>query len=112
MNQFATRLRQRAKELGISNSEAARRSGLSEQRYGHYIRGFREPRLATLVRIAAALETTPDALLGVGSTPQQSRRGLLRDRLNSAVGPLREQDLELLILLTEALAQHRKRSSR
>src|SRR5690606_11426561 len=37
MDIFANRLRERAAQLGISNAEAARRSGLDERRYAHYV---------------------------------------------------------------------------
>ena len=53
MDVFATKLRERAAQLGISNAEVARRAGLSERRYGHYVSGVREPDLRTLLTIAA-----------------------------------------------------------
>lgn len=113
MDQFSSRLRQRAKELGISHAEAARRSGLSERRYAHYVSGIREPDLATLVRIARALQTTPNALLGVdGKKAEASRKAVLQDRLNSAASTLRENDLEAVIVQIEALANLRRRTPR
>jgi transcriptional regulator with XRE-family HTH domain len=112
MDQFALRLRQRAKELGISHAEAARRSGLSERRYAHYVSGIREPDLATLVRIATALETTPDSLLGVtAKKAEPSRRALLRDRLSSVARGLGERDLEIVVVQTEALMSLRRKSA-
>ena len=51
MRIFAQRIRERARELGLSDAEVARRAGLSERRYGYYATGEREPNLATLVRI-------------------------------------------------------------
>ncbi len=63
MDIFAKRLRERAKQLGISNAEAARRIGLDERRYAHYASGRREPDLATLVNIAEILGTNPNWLL-------------------------------------------------
>ncbi len=113
MNRFCFQLRQRAEELGISQAEAARRSGLSEHRYGHYVRGIREPDLATLARIAKALQTTPNELLGFASEKsEKSRRSLLRDRLNSAIAELREKDLELVIAQTEVLVNFRRTEKR
>lgn len=113
MDQFATRLRQRAKELGISHAEAARRSGLSERRYAHYVSGIREPDLATLVRIAKALQTTPNALLGVdGKKAEATRKSLLQDRLNSVANTLRESDIESVIVQVEALANFRRRPTK
>ena len=76
MDAFADNLKRRAHELGISNAEVARRAGLSERRYGNYVSGRREPDLATLVRVAKVLETTPDALLGFGAS---GRADPLRD---------------------------------
>jgi transcriptional regulator with XRE-family HTH domain len=109
MDLFASRLRQRAKQLGISHAEAARRCGLSERRYGHYVSGIREPDLATLIRISQALETSPDALLGVSKNKgKQSRRSILKDCLVSATNGLRDQDLELAVVQIEALAKFRR----
>ena len=109
MDLFASRLRERASELGIAHAEAARRAGLSERRYAHYVSGIREPDLATLVRIAEALQTTPDALLGVAGLGSPSSRSLLVDRLNSAATALKDEDLEVIIVQTEALASRRRR---
>ena len=54
MDVFAENLRKRAKQLGISNAEAARMAGLEERRYAHYVANRREPDLATLVKIGRA----------------------------------------------------------
>ena len=62
---FAQRLRARARHLGLSDAEVARRAGLGQPRYSNYSNGIREPDLATLVAVATALETTPDRLLGI-----------------------------------------------
>jgi len=112
MDLFASRLRERAAELGIAHAEAARRAGLSERRYSHYVSGIREPDLATLVRIAEALRTTPDVLLGVADPKPASARSRLMDRLNSAAQALTDQDLELVIVQTEALAGRKRSRSR
>jgi transcriptional regulator with XRE-family HTH domain len=113
MERFGSQLRKRAKELGLSQAEAARRSGLSEHRYGHYVRGIREPDLATLARIAKALQTTPNELLGLGGEKsERSRRSLLRDRLNSAIEELHEKDIELVLTQTEAIVNFRRGSKR
>jgi transcriptional regulator with XRE-family HTH domain len=69
MKVFGERLKQQAQNLGISNAEAARRAGLAERRFNNYCNDEREPDLKTLVRIAQALETTLDHLLGVHDLP-------------------------------------------
>ncbi len=103
---FASRLRLRADELGISNAEVARRAGLSERRYAHYVSGKREPDLATLVRIAQVLVTTPNVLLGFeGDADQPATRGsLLKDRLQAAANALTEPALHMTVVQAEALA--------
>lgn len=97
MEPFATRLRERAAELGLSNAEVARRSGLGERRYGHYVAGVREPDLASLVRIANTLGTTPNSLLGFGEPEPASTRERLLSRLQSAAAGLPDDDLELVV---------------
>jgi transcriptional regulator with XRE-family HTH domain len=107
MDAFATKLRQRARELKISNSEAARRAGLSERRYAHYVGGTREPDLATLVRIAEALGTTPSMLLGFGAGKRdRAQRSALKTRLNAAVNAMSDRELEILVVQAEAVASH------
>ena len=95
-------------ELELSNAEVARRIGLSERRYAHYVTGAREPDLATLVQIAKVLETTPNELLSFGaSDPKRTRRTLLRDRLNAAANAMRDAELEITVVQAEALAASR-----
>jgi transcriptional regulator with XRE-family HTH domain len=110
MERFAKRLKERAAELGVSHAEAARRSGLSERRFSNYVSGIREPDLALLVRIAEALQTTPNDLLGMGDKRKSTSRMLLVDRLNSAAEGLSDHDLEVVTVQTEALSgQSRKK---
>ena len=104
MESFGTRLKKRAALLGISNAEAARRVGLSERRYANYVSGSREPDLATLVRIARVLETTPNELLGFGPEVKRSKRNLLKERLNAAANAMDDRELEIAVVLAEAVA--------
>lgn len=107
MEPFATNLRKRAEELGISNAEAARRTGLSERRYGNYVSGRREPDLATLVRIAAVLESSPDRLLSFGEAKQSSHEAGAKERIAAAANVLPADDLERLAIMVGALADSR-----
>jgi transcriptional regulator with XRE-family HTH domain len=104
MDTLAKNLRVRAEELGLSHAEIARRIGLSERRYAHYVAGRNEPDLATLVRIAKVLETTPNELLGFGPETKRSKRSLLRDRLNAAANTMDERELEITVIQAEAIA--------
>lgn len=106
MELFASNLRKRAEQLGISHAEVARRAGLSETRYGNYVSGRREPDLATLVRIASVLATTPNHLLTSG-TSAMTREELARQRTVAALAALRADDLERIAIMIEALAAER-----
>jgi transcriptional regulator with XRE-family HTH domain len=65
MSVFSENLGNRLTELGLSQAELARRLNLDVRRVGHYVTGIREPDIATLVRIARAVGTSTDALIGV-----------------------------------------------
>lgn len=103
MDIFANRLRERAQHLGISNAEAARRSGLDERRYGHYITGRREPDLETLVRIAQALGTSAGWLLGEATGSASG--GALLERLMMAAAAMSEAELAITVIQAEAIAR-------
>lgn len=106
MDIFAKRLRERALQLGISNAEAARHANLDERRYAHYTTGRREPDLATLVRIAEALTTTPNYLLGVSSSGEPSTlHSDLVDRLVLAARAMPEEELRRFCIQAEAIAR-------
>ncbi|QRG08695.1 helix-turn-helix transcriptional regulator [Xanthobacter dioxanivorans] len=107
MDLFAANLRARAAALHLSNAEAARRAGLNERRYFHYVSGAREPDLATLVKISKALGTTPDALLGVKREPEDlpepTERSKLIDRMVSAVNNLDDYELAIAVQQVEVI---------
>ena len=105
MDQLVSSLASRAKELGLTNAEVARRAGLSERRYGHYVRGRNEPDLATLIRIAEVLETTPNVLLGVEKAPKADP---LRDRINAALTVMDEKDRALVAACLDVIIAGRR----
>ena len=108
MQAFAQRIRERARELGLSDAEVARRAGLSERRYGYYATGEREPNLATLVRICEVLAATPDdSLLAEGKPPAQSQRVRVLARISVATDHLSVAELELTACQIECLTAHR-----
>ncbi len=108
MEILAQRLRERAQQLGITNAEAARRSGLDERRYAHYAANRREPDLTTLVKIASALKTTPNWLLGIALGDEQPKRSSLIERLVSAAQAMADRDLEPFVLQAEAVARYER----
>jgi transcriptional regulator with XRE-family HTH domain len=112
MQPLADNLRRRASELGISHSEAARRAGLSERRYGNYIADRREPDLRTLLQITRALHTTPNDVLGIGDGPVSSDGAdHLRDEISAVLQRLDQRQLELLLQQVRAWDAQSPRST-
>lgn len=106
MEIFSARLRERAEQLGISNAEAARRAGLEERRYAHYARGRSQPDLATLVRIADALGTTPNWLLGVEEPANRDpEKAALVQRFAHAAQLMPVRDVETCVIQAEAVVR-------
>ena len=103
MTPFASNLKRRASELGLSSAEVSRRVGLEERRYGNYVQGRREPNLVTLGRIADTLQMTVDELLGRTAHDNASP---LHDRLAVAAKALDNSELEMLVIQAEALARN------
>ena len=107
MEPLAHRLRERARELKLSDAEVARRAGLAERRYGHYVRGAREPDLATLLRICSVLSLTPNDLLLADASQSETEHGRWFARLVAAGHALSAKDLKLAVRQAEALIAHR-----
>lgn len=107
MRSLGKNLRKRARELNLSDAEVARRIGLTEQRYGNYVRGEREPDLETLVRICQTLEMSPNEALGWETAPtpskQSNARSNLLARVMSDCGTLSNEQLELLSRVARAI---------
>ena len=55
-------------------------------------------------RIARALQTTPNELLGFGAETKRSKRTALRDRLNAAADAMDDRELEITVVQAEAIA--------
>ena len=105
MQGIGDRLRSRAIELGLSGAEVARRAGLTATRYGHYVSDYREPDLATLVRICRVLALRPDELLAFdwpGDT--QDIIAQKRGRVIAFAETMDAESLDLAIAVMQALA--------
>ncbi len=104
--EIGQRLVARAKELQLSNAEVARRLGLADSRYAHYVSGSREPDFATFIRICDVLSTTPNDVLGFPGAPSAtSADSILRDRAGLALGALTAESLGLAVDFLELLAR-------
>lgn len=106
MQQFGTNLRLRARELGLTDAEVARRVGISERRYGFYVTGDRQPDLATLLRIADILQADVDRLLRPWNEATPSATDKLRARIQSSAAALPEDRLKLLADVADTFVAH------
>jgi len=73
-DRFAVNLRRARETAGISQEELAERCELHRTEVSLLERGGREPRLGTMVKLATALGTTPEALCA-GITWDPKSRG-------------------------------------
>jgi transcriptional regulator with XRE-family HTH domain len=70
-DRFAVNLRHARDAAGISQEELAERCEIHRTEVSLLERGGREPRLGTMVKLAVALGTTPEALCaGIGWDPK------------------------------------------
>lgn len=107
MDGLGDRLRLRAAELGLSGAEVARRAGLTPTRYGHYVKDYREPDLATLVRICRVLGLRPDLLLGYDQPNNDADADALlakRAAVADLVSVLDAGSLDLTMRVVQAIA--------
>lgn len=109
MDVFANNLRHRAQELGLANAEVARRVGLSERRYAHYVSGRNEPDLAMLLKIADVLQSTPNELLTKENATEKGPRAILVEKLIAAATVMTDDDLQVAIVQAEAVVALRRK---
>jgi transcriptional regulator with XRE-family HTH domain len=121
MQGLGERLRQRARELGLSDTEVARRLGLSQARYANYVSDKREPDFRTFLDICRILATTPDHLFGFeelaqpvgfsepaaafGNRPTDGEAMILRDRVRAAVEAMPAPMLRTAATVMDALVR-------
>lgn len=105
MQGIGERLRARARALGLTDSEVARRLGLSQGRYSNYVNEVVEPDLSTLVRIARTLGVTSDELLGMAPAAAEDEGQVLRTRIELAAEAMDHAALEIAATMFEATAK-------
>ena len=105
MGVYGDRLRARARALGLTDAEVARRLGLAQRRYANYVNGNPEPDLATFARICRALATTPDEILGFGSHGEAGAEAEPeRRRALAAVEAMDGRALKIAAVVLESIA--------
>ena len=94
MTVFSERLNSLMKSKGLSQKDFAKKSSITESAISYYVKGVRTPSGDVLARIAKALGTTTDYLLGntdIVDIPKQQKE--LR-YLQRNLGKLNEQQLK------------------
>lgn len=78
--EFGERLRNTRERQKLTQTELARKSGLTPAAISQLEAGLREPNFSTIVSLASALGTTPNDLMGIEEgAGDPSIRGLFRD---------------------------------
>lgn len=94
-----TKIKEARLALGISAAEAARRIGISRQRYSQYERGVYEANYEMLLRIGEAFGVSVDFLVDRKSAPAEIRRSALVGRVMS----LSDAQIDALARVLDAL---------
>lgn len=102
MKGFGERLRLRARALGLTDSEVARRLDLSQGRYSNYVNEVVEPDLATLVRIVGVLGISADQALGIKPSSTDSLPAILRERIALAAETMEPAMLQAAAAMFDA----------
>lgn len=68
MSIFSERTSTLMHQYGLNQKDLAKMAGVTESAMSYYIKGERTPRSDVLTRIAKALNTTTDYLLGITNT--------------------------------------------
>lgn len=103
---WGERLRTRARELGLTDSDVARRVGLTQRRYSSYVNMSREPGFRDLLRICEGLGVTPNFVLGV-DLPSAHDDGLRR--AGSALGRMSDEQRTLALAALDGMADAAER---
>jgi nitroimidazol reductase NimA-like FMN-containing flavoprotein (pyridoxamine 5'-phosphate oxidase superfamily) len=90
---LGARVTQRRKELKLSRQMLAVRAGMSMPYLAYVEDHPAQPTVATVSQLAAALETTPEALLGAGANHPPGQRGASTRRVLQTLTPAECYDL-------------------
>ena len=104
MDGLGMRLKARARELGLSDSEVARRLGIAQTRYANYVADRHEPNLDTLLEICAVLNLEPAEVLGYEPPTSGSAASRMRKRIQTSCLGMDDATLRVVVRVTDALA--------
>lgn len=100
METLGKRIRERRKQLHLTQNDLAEKLGTSQKQIYKYESGENDPTAGVLMRLAYELETTADWLLGLTEISGRPLRG---------EGDLSEQEVELLELYRSKAPDDRRK---
>lgn len=103
MQGMGKRLRARARALGLTDTEVARRLDMSQPRYAQYVSDANEPDLSTLVRICRVLDVGPDYVLGLKDADEVSELEAMQARATGAIKVMGPDRVRIAVALLDAL---------
>ena len=103
MEGLGQRLKDRARELGWSDAEVARRLDIAQTRYANYVTDRHEPDLRTLLQICGVLGMDVRMLLNQETSGSQPL-DRLRQRVAASCQAMDEATLRVAVEVMDALA--------
>lgn len=94
MSIFSERLSELMSRYKLSQKELAAKAGVTESAMSYYVKGERTPRSDVLTRVAKALNTTTDYLLGTTANPVSNSKQDELQYLQRNLGKLDPQQLK------------------
>ena len=101
---WGERLKDRAREMGLSDAAVARLVGLNQRRYSAYVNETRAPDFRTLAAICRVLRTSPDAVLGFAPHAPLGTMDGLEARVRSVLTGMKAAEREKALVVLEAMA--------
>lgn len=80
---FKNQLKFYRKSLGLSQQQIAKQLCITQQAYGYYENGTREPSLDTLRRLCIIFDCTADELLEI-DTPSERKKVVINHSFNNS----------------------------
>jgi transcriptional regulator with XRE-family HTH domain len=99
-NRFSERLSLLLQQNSMTQKCLAEKAGVTEAAMSHYLKGDRTPRASVLARIAEALNTTTDYLMGGNESDHVSELGYAKRLIARNVRQMsKEEKMEIINIL-------------
>lgn len=97
---FTERLAMLLRQNKLTQKEAAKKAGVTEAAMSHYLKGDRTPRASVLIRMADALGTTTDYLMGGNTEDAKAELGFAKRLIARNVQQMSQKEkMEIISIL-------------